>query len=278
MLSLSSLRWSIAASLCALMLLASACSADETGLGPPETLAGSESQVSVGALTEAVSQSAQGLLRAPGIEFTQVQHEDGDVDSSLWVESRANGDFAQVQFRDLFSQTITSPEVVVEARMLMGDTYYTAGSYFLGAVGEAPRDEPAEEPWAAIGPIDTDSDYSVRVAVPLAPMSAGSFLFPPDDLPGARVEATRAETTAGGALWFLEMVPEEDDITQIWEVDAKGRLRFHSVDVDGLPEVGTRHSDTAFAPLEDPGPITPPEIGSRLDPMDFAMPPDLPLS
>jgi hypothetical protein len=97
-----------------------------------------------------------------------------------------------------------------------------------------------------------------------------------DDLTGEPGETTRQVGEDGSELWRIVFSAETDREASLeWIINSDGILQFHRVRSTSIPIQGAETLVFEYGVVDDPEPMTAPEVGTALDITDLGIPAEL---
>ncbi len=206
-----------------------------------------------------VQAATRALVEAPGFTGLAVRAGlAGTVVRVDWVDWRG-GDY---RYLAIGQPEPEAPPAVFGLVQVGGELY----SAQLGPDGD--------RPWARL---DEQPTQRIPLSLQLAEIAAGNVSPVAEAQRGA--ELTREVGPGGEVSWTMVGPHRGDRLAQAWVIDGDGVLRAFTVATASRTEIqdGTTSIEYGFTPLPELAPVTPPELGTALEPSALGAPADLPL-
>lgn len=241
--------------------------------GNGATPVGAPAEATVEELSSALASGFDALEAADGMEGVQEAYIQGHLSAKVWFSTRPGGDTAVVQQADIdvrdtawWNMSTAPPaegeRIVTTVWVVVDDVAYQAGP-----------------------PGGDDGSWRIADNPPSGPLAFGLMYFDPEygdqlreQLAHPYAELTRQATTKGGAIWTTtydgggqsRFYIHPDGHLASWEWQDLTPMARDSGPVDS--------GSITYTPLNDPPPITVPEVGSTLALTDLNVPEDFPIS
>lgn len=236
------------------LALAAGCTDND---GVPET-SGPLENATVEDLDAALRPAAAALLDGSALDTTRrIFGLSGGLDSTVWLDLRSNGDYILVGS----AGDTAKPNVTAWVQTEQGLFCATSG---FGSCGEGELS--GDELWTLQDPRTIDSERRQSpLGFDLGAIAEGSPFSDADEAAAGEMDLTKQVLAGGATVWTWSGPWRNGNVTRSWTIDHDGVLFAASVQPDPAIAVAVPATEYEFTIVDDPDPITPPEVGMPLD-------------